>query len=183
MYLLSCAAATCLIARFIGDRCLIHLSLGLLFAYITLDDMFSIHEVLGEAISVHALGAMGLGKLAEPVGELIAFGGVGLLFIVVLWWTVRNSSARAICQGMVIMFFLSIGAFAGIFIDFLHSALGGVGPLINGLMTLLEDGTETVMLSLAALAAISMKSLPSQSVAGVDAEKAFAALSPCLEME
>lgn len=124
-----------------------YLSWGSLFFYILLDDAGQIHERLGRLISsyfhFHSLFGMG----ADDMGQLCVYSLVGLLFFLLLLPALlqgyKDFRRFSLQWGMI---FAAL-TFCGVGIDAINIA---DQPLwIRGLATLLEEGGEMVVMSVA----------------------------------
>jgi hypothetical protein len=114
----------------------IYLILSLIYAFITLDNAFSIHEQLG-SISTHI-----------STGELMVFIGYAALIVLILWRFYPNDSPENFAYITGLIFFIGvIGFFAG-GIDFLHATIPRFIPHTGKILGLLEDGGELIALSL-----------------------------------
>jgi hypothetical protein len=117
------------------------------FAYILIDDSLEIHEALGFKLSDFVTRNFEIG-LGGTAGELVVFGLFGLLLFVPLGWYFykeRNKDLKIVSQDLLILFGGIL--FFGMGVDVLHD-FAETGTVINGLLGLLEDGGEMVILTL-----------------------------------
>lgn len=133
---------------------------ALLFGFITFDDSFSYHERLGEVIE-HSLQRYGLSKGAEDIGELVAWGIAGILFLPPLAWCLLRMQKDEL--GIYLVFALVFAGlvFFAVGMDLIHSVTKIVFDRNDHLVKLLrqalgriEDGGELLMVSLAACTAV-----------------------------
>lgn len=122
-----------------------------IFAYILLDDSLEIHEMLG-----YQLGAFldrniaPLAGIGGSAGEIIVFGFFGIILFIPLflsYFKTANKHLKIASQDLFILF--SGILFFGIGMDLLHD-FAVTGTLLNGMMGLIEDGGEMVMMSITA---------------------------------
>lgn len=117
------------------------------FTYILLDDSLEIHEALGFKLSDFVTRNFEIG-LGGTAGELVVFGLFGLLLLVPLGWYFykeRNKDLKIVSQDLLILFGGML--FFGMGVDVLHD-FAVTGTVINGLLGLMEDGGEMVILTL-----------------------------------
>lgn len=123
-----------------------YLSLCLLFSYLLVDDLFSIHEHLGTAIAARFNFQPLLGLQPSDLGELPVHLIAGLVLLVVIgysYWFGSKSFCH-VCQRVMLLF--AALAFSGIALDVLHGMVGKTGVLALPL-EILEDGGEMVVMS------------------------------------
>ena len=117
------------------------------FSYILLDDSLEVHEWLGYKISETfdpLLPFIGLGSTA---GELVAFGLFGALLFIPLFYFYYKSDSRNLKVFSQDLFILFCGlTFFGIAVDLLHD-FARTGSVLNGLLGLIEDGGEMIIMS------------------------------------
>lgn len=123
-------------------------SLSLLCCYLFLDDLFLIHERVGEMIALD-FNLQSMFKLrAIDFGELIVNAIAGSFFAVLIgscYW--RGSRAfRQVCDRVLIL--LGGVVFCGIVLDVLHVIVTPIYPRLYGAFDLLEDGGEMIFMSL-----------------------------------
>ncbi|MBW4443498.1 MAG: hypothetical protein KME10_20140 [Plectolyngbya sp. WJT66-NPBG17] len=123
-----------------------YLSLSLLFCYLLADDLFAIHENVGNAIAT-MLNFQPMFQL-NPIdfGELLVSAIAGIFFIVAVgcsYWF-GGKTFQHICKRVLVL----VGglAFCGVVLDALHIIVGGIDGLSLPL-EILEDGGEMVFMS------------------------------------
>jgi len=126
-----------------------YLAWALLFAYLLVDDSFSLHENLGKVLASRLSLTGALGLRAVDFGELLVSAMAGGVLAVGLGWAylsgvdeLRRSSRHLLVLLLAIVFF-------GVVVDMVHIASHPVGWLDNALV-ILEDGGELVVTSFVA---------------------------------
>lgn len=122
-------------------------SLSLLFCYMFLDDLFFIHERVGESIALRLNFQPMFNLRAVDFGELIVNAIAGSLFAILVggsYWF-GNRGFRHVCGRVLIL--LSAVVFCGIVLDVLHVIIATPFPHLNGVFDLLEDGGEMIFMS------------------------------------
>lgn len=158
----------CLVTAWFRSRAALFGLLALIFAMIFADDAFLGHETLGAWLAEALALGPAIGLDAKHIGELaifVAMGGIALALIAAGY----RLSPRAY-WGFLHRFLLVIAGLAvtgGLF-DALHhmsSSLpdGRIFTLIRLLLTLVEDGGEMLLASLAAAYAVGAAWLPAPS--------------------
>lgn len=125
----------------------IYLAWSFFFLFLLLDDSLQFHEILGRTIS-NLLNITFIGPIrGQDIGELIAIAIFGIFLLGVIFWGYFNSPKplRAFSHFMFILLGLLISA--GVFTDAVHNMLG-TSPIGYGILTLVEDGGEMVVMSL-----------------------------------
>ncbi|GAP95459.1 hypothetical protein NIES2104_19810 [Leptolyngbya sp. NIES-2104] len=122
-------------------------SLSLLCCYLFLDDLFLIHERVGEMIALN-FNFQPMFKLrAIDYGELIVNAIAGSFFAVLIgssYW--RGSRAfRQVCYRVLVL--LGGVVFCGIVLDVLHIIVTTLYPRLYSAFDLLEDGGEMLFMS------------------------------------
>jgi hypothetical protein len=126
-----------------GYRYLIWCSL---FFYFLLDDALQLHERLGAAVAAGLEFPPAFQLRAQDLGELTVVAGVGVPFAVLLalvWWRADESFRRDSRELALLVGGLAV---VGVVLDMLNMMLRV--PLLAGLIGVLEDGGEMVMMSL-----------------------------------
>ena len=117
------------------------------FSYILLDDSLEIHEWVGYKISETFDPLLPFIGLGSSTGELIAFGIFGALLFIplfILYYKSNNKNLKVLSQDLFIMF---CGlTFFGIAVDLLHD-FAKTGSVMKGLLGLIEDGGEMIIMS------------------------------------
>lgn len=132
----------------VRKRSFLYLSWSLLFFYLMLDDFIEIHERVGAFIGVRLAFTSVFSLRAEDLGELIVSASVGSFFLLCIAISYRfgDRASRKASRNLLIML-LALAGF-GIVVDMLHIILES--PLLEPLLTLVEDGGELVVMSLIA---------------------------------
>jgi hypothetical protein len=117
------------------------------FTYILIDDSLEIHESLGFKLSDFITRNFEIG-LGGTSGELVIFALFGLLLFVPLGWYFykeKNKDLKIVSQDLLILFGGML--FFGMGVDVLHD-FAETGTVINGLLGLVEDGGEMLIMSM-----------------------------------
>jgi hypothetical protein len=131
------------------------LSLAMTFLIIASDDSFSLHEDGGLLLSRSLHFPSILGLRPTDLGELMIWAMLGAIVVVSLavGWLKSSRLQRRMAMPMLLIFAALIGA--GIGVDMLHVAItenmpqGLAQTLVNIVLTLMEDGSELVLGTLA----------------------------------
>ncbi|MFN8439396.1 MAG: hypothetical protein U0175_01405 [Caldilineaceae bacterium] len=124
-----------------------YLSWGSLFFYILLDDAGQIHERLGRWISsyFHFRSLLGLGT--DDMGQLSVYAAIGLLFLFLLVPALLHGDKNFRNFSLQLGLIFTALTFCGAGIDAIYIANQ---PLwVRGLTTLLEEGGEMIVMSVA----------------------------------
>jgi len=131
----------CLRARESG-----YLAWALLFAYLLVDDSFSVHEKVGEMLA-HRLAFEGALRLrAVDFGELLVSATAGAVLAVGLAWAYLRGAAEFRQSSRHLLVLLLVLVFFGVVVDMVHIALDPVDWLDKSFV-ILEDGGELVAMS------------------------------------
>ncbi len=117
------------------------------FTYILLDDSLELHEMAGYSLSEFLDPKLPFVGLGSTAGELIAFAIFGaLLFIPLFYFYYKSKSAdlKIVSQDLFILFVGLVGF--GMGVDLLHD-FAATGTVINGMLGLIEDGGEMIIMS------------------------------------
>lgn len=116
------------------------------FLYVLLDDSLEIHELLGyHAGTFLERAGMSGGK---TLGELLVFGMLGLMVFLPLFYFYFRSShceLKIMSQDLFMLFVAML--FFGIGVDVFHD-MAETGTVLNGVLGLVEDGGEMLVMSL-----------------------------------
>jgi hypothetical protein len=120
---------------------------ALLFAYLLLDDSFSVHERLGGEVASWMDFSAAFGLRGKDFGELAVSAAVGLTALAALAVTYALSSEpfRRVCRWMAAL--IGLLAFCGVAADMLHMMVHDV-PVLGAAMVVVEDGGELLAMSL-----------------------------------
>lgn len=124
---------------------LLYPSWALLFGYFLVDDLFQLHERLGDRISRHLGLPEMLALRPQDFGELMVTAGAALFFAVVIGvgHYRGDPGARAFSRSMLL---LVVGlAFFGVLVDMIHVMLKH--PVWQLALDIVENGGEMVMMS------------------------------------
>lgn len=123
---------------------------------LVVDDLFSAHQFLGQAVADGFDFGRHLGMRPVDLGELIVFFAYGtvLVAVMVLMW--RASSTEGRFGGLVMAVSLVVVAFFGVVLDAAHSAryTEGWAAVLDDVLALLEDGGEIVGATVVVVAAL-----------------------------
>lgn len=143
------AAAALLTVTWLRDRQPAYLGLAVIFCLVIGDNLLQFHEKVGVAVAK----ASGLpdSSLIRHAGELGAFVALGVLILAIFAVTYRLSSIDARRHALIGIGTVGILAAFAVGIDAVHALLSAAFALprdLDDLFTLLEDGGETVSISL-----------------------------------
>lgn len=149
---LGCAGALAVCARRAGEP--VFAVLAALHAWLALDNALALHEQLGVSIGEHILRGEALG-LARPtdMGQLLYYTAFGLALLALFALLLRRTGPTFAGTGLVLALAAASPGLFGVFVD-AFQATPVAQPLSHTLLVVLEDGGETVMLSLAAALSI-----------------------------
>ncbi len=117
------------------------------FFYILIDDSMEVHEMLGFSLSTFVTQNYEIG-LGGTAGELVVFTLFGMLLFIPLGWFFykeKNQGLKIVSQDQLVLFFGML--FFGMGVDVLHD-FATTGTVINGLLGLMEDGGEMLLMSM-----------------------------------
>ena len=117
------------------------------FGFLLLDDMFFIHERLGERVGAHLGFPAVFGLRVDDFGEIAIAAVLGLCAITMVVLALRHggATARRISQDFLCLLAL-LAVFAVVF-DALHTITYFRAPGIAPLFALIEDGGEMIVVS------------------------------------
>lgn len=165
-YCLTGAAAVFLLWKFRKFREPILATLGWVFAWLTLDNMLALHEQSGQLLAPLFSFASATSARAQDFGEIATFLLVGGVILAAVIFSIPRSSENANIQSFAVVILLACGAGFGVVVDFAHQFFQNVSPLVRGILSLVEDGGELVLISTSAALAISfdMSTAPEQPI-------------------
>jgi hypothetical protein len=117
----------------------------LVFAYMLLDDAFTLHErygtVVGERLSLPSLGRLG----ADDLGQLIIFGGAGVVAVGVVAAAYLRSGEPERSFARTLGGLLAALVFLGVGVDAAHVTL--LDTAVERFLVIVEDGGEMLVVS------------------------------------
>ena len=119
---------------------------SLFFLYLLADDSLKIHETVGECLATRLNMAPLVSLRPQDLGELLVLGTVAALFLILIGILYRRARTSAKTVTKQICFLVGLAAFAGAFLDVLHSAFRQL-PAGNWI-GMAEDGGEMVAITL-----------------------------------
>ncbi len=153
-YLQATVCAALLFGAFVASGQRVHAAWALVFAFVVMDDAFSIHERIGFYLGTTFVLPTLPGLRPRDTGELVAWGAAGAFLLPVLVWGFRNSSPEAVGFGGVFALTFALLVFFGVSVDMLHVAFGTAWPGANLLFMVVEDGGEMLAVALTCAAAL-----------------------------
>jgi hypothetical protein len=144
------AAAILLTLAWMRDRQPVYLGLAGVFCLVVGDNLLQFHEKAG--VSLAGFVGHSESSMVRHSGELGAFILLGLLVLVIFIAAYRRSSVQAQRHALIGLCTVSLLAAFAIGIDALHAIASATFEVPSGLddvFTLIEDGGETVSISLA----------------------------------
>lgn len=141
--------------------CAVYLAWAALFAYLLADDLFQVHERVGESMAARAGFEGMIGLRAGDLGQLLvtAFAAVVLLGGVFLGHRWADRTGRAMSASLFVLV-LALGGF-GVVADTIHALVSSL-PVLDSVLGVLEDGGEMVIMSLAVRLAFGAWTEPGQ---------------------
>lgn len=128
---------------FMRGRHTLLLFLAVFFFLLMLDDSLQLHEQFGDMVSGSLYGHEGYKAYVQALYWVLI--GIGFIFIAMKAYRAAPTSVQQRVVPMIVPF---VGLmFFGVFVDFLHSTISEEGTLLAGLLILLEDGGELLMIS------------------------------------
>jgi hypothetical protein len=123
-----------------------YLAWALLFAYLLVDDSFTLHEELGELLAERLALNDALGLRAIDFGELLVSAAAGVVLAAAIGWAYRRGSAVFQRASRHLLVLLLAVVFFGVVVDMVHIALDP-GETLDKALVILEDGGELVAMS------------------------------------
>jgi hypothetical protein len=139
--------ALCMVGLFRRTRELTYVGVGVVFAFLLMDDAFQIHEHFGKWLAAHYSLPVAFGLRSDDIGELIfaaGIGGVTLLLIGIGYWR-GGPDARIVTRDISILILLLAGL--GVGVDVIHVITYFKAPLLAQFLLILEDGGEMLVVS------------------------------------
>lgn len=125
------------------ERHTLLLFFAVFFFLLMLDDSLQLHEQFGDMVSGSLYGHEGFKAYIQALYWTLI--GIGFILIVIKAYRAAPPAVRQRILPMIVPF---IGLmFFGVFVDFLHSTISEEGTLLAGLLILLEDGGELLVIS------------------------------------
>ncbi len=137
-----------LTATYLRSRVTPCLIIALCFAYVGLDDSLRIHEQLGaylaDSLALPAIAGMS----AEALGQVLGFAAVGSVITsaFVIGWLYTDATYRRLF--LVFAILLCALSFFAVLVDALHQMARSHSRVISGLLGLIEDGGEMLVITL-----------------------------------
>ena len=153
-YLQATVCAALLFGAFVASGQRVHAAWALVFAFVVMDDAFSIHERIGLYLRTTFVLPTLPGLHPQDTGELVVWGAAGAFLLPVLVWGFRNSSPEAVGFGGVFALTFTLLVFFGVIVDMLHAAFGTAWRGTHFLFIVVEDGGEMLAVALACAAAL-----------------------------
>lgn len=145
-------------------------SLSLLFCYVFVDDLFLIHERVGEMIALKFNFQSMFNLRAIDFGELVVNAIAGSFFAILIgisYW--RGSKGfRRVCDRVLVL--LGGLVFCGVVLDALHIIVAEIYPRLYGVFDLLEDGGEMIFMSVLCWFGISLIKQPEKGLLQSESE-------------
>ncbi len=118
----------------------------LVFAYLLVDDLFSLHENLGRMLADGLAMQDAFRMRAVDFGELLQMSAAGAVLAVAIGWAyLRGGSHFRRSSRHLLVLMVAVVLF-GVVLDMVHVAIGATGRLDDALV-ILEDGGELVVTS------------------------------------
>ncbi|ACQ80070.1 hypothetical protein Bcav_1814 [Beutenbergia cavernae DSM 12333] len=115
---------------------------ALVFTVYVTDDWFQLHERAGAELAARFPDV----PAAWHVGELLLTGAVGLVLVVLVWWTYRRAAPEGRGVSRTLAVLMSALVAVGILLDAVHHILLP-GAAFDVPLTTLEDGGELLLMS------------------------------------
>lgn len=144
LYALELSCVLLLFQAFWLSRQRLYLAWSAVFAFIFLDDAFAVHERVGKKL-VSWFDLPGLPGLREQdTGELIVWGGAGIVLLSFAYREMKLSSAEAFgfCSLIALCFTTLVGFAVGL--DMLHVVAGSWPQWAKSIVGVAEDGGEVL---------------------------------------
>jgi hypothetical protein len=117
-------------------------------AYLLIDDYFVIHERIGGWFALNA-------RLSAHLGELLWLTGIGAIVILAIAVAYRFARPDIRPITVIVADLFAALAFFGVVVDAIHAPFRGV-PAVDLLFTAMEDGGETIAMSLMVVYLVSL---------------------------
>lgn len=142
-----CALAMALCAR--RSREGLFVALAALHVWLAADNAMALHEHIGGVLGERLLGGATLG-LERPadLAQVVFFATVGLTLIALFAVLLRRAQQPLARTGAILLVSAASPGLFGVFVDAFRATPAAI-PLSETALIMLEDGGETVMLSLA----------------------------------
>lgn len=127
---------------------------GIFFIYILLDDSLSIHESIAIFFAENIQFPEIAGINGISFGELIVVGLLGIIFFPLFGFAYYRGGTISRLHMKYFIYLLGMLVFFGVGVDLVHMILHNIMPgPVEGLVGLIEDGGEMLVISLMAWAA------------------------------
>lgn len=144
-YAFTAAVAVMLLTLWRRAGATAYLANAVLFLWLTADNAIEFHEAFGHWIAPWLPVPAGSPVAANDVGELMMFAGVGLLWLVGLWSSLRLARPRPAIYALLLAGCIVAAAFFGVVVDMVVVWGEHTLALIE-IETWLEDGGEFAMI-------------------------------------
>lgn len=131
-----------------------YLAWAVVFAFVLMDDAFSIHERVGAYLVEHLALPAPFGLRELDVGELLAWSAAGAVLVSFLLWGFWKSNSEARKFSSIFATIFALLVFFGIGFDMLHIILEGRSAVIDRAIEAIEDGGEMLSIFLAVAVAL-----------------------------
>lgn len=122
-----------------------YLANAVLFVWLTADNAIEFHEGFGHWIAPSLPVPAGSPVAANDVGETLMFAGIGVLWLVGLWSSLRSARPRPAIYALMLATCIAAAAFFGVVVDMI--VVWGEHTLaLTEIETWLEDGGEFAMI-------------------------------------
>ena len=143
-------------AVYINTRQKSYLYLAIVFTYTTLDDALQLHERAGRANETAGIIPQSGGFTDIASGETAYFLLVGVMILLCLFFAIRSADDSQRPQVILMALFMLMIGFFAVFIDFIEGAVTGTSRYMGKFLSLVDDGGELVVSSLAVVLALSI---------------------------
>lgn len=121
---------------------------ALIFFYLLCDDIFQIHENLGNDLANRMFPHPPFGFRPHDVGEVCIAAIIGIVFLVMGGAAYRLGDNRFRRLSIHMLVLILLLAFFGVVMDAVHAVLGGMSWRIDVVLASIEDGGEMASASL-----------------------------------
>jgi hypothetical protein len=118
-----------------------------LFAFLLLDDAYSLHEQAGEALAASLSLSPWFGLRPQDVGELLFAALVGVASLAALGAALIKERGTALHDSLRLVILLSALTFCGVVVDAIHVIAYFSGSRFAWVLTIVEDGGELIVTS------------------------------------
>jgi hypothetical protein len=142
--------ALCMIGLYRRTREITYVGVGVVFAFLLMDDAFQIHEHFGKWLAAQYTLPVAFGLRPDDIGELLFAAGIGVVtfsLIGIGYWR-GGPDARIVTRDISILILLLAGL--GVGVDVIHVISYFKAPLLAQFLLILEDGGEMIVVSMTA---------------------------------